>query len=85
MWKIELPYKPGESVYVPICSHTGTWRTEKCEVSHYMVKSEADITIALRQAVNHNFRFARLDEIFPTPEAATAYAEAKQKAWDEKR
>lgn len=85
MWKLELPYKPGDTVYVPICSPMGNWSVDKCEVSHYLIRSDTDIEIAMRQQKNHSFRFCKPSDAFSTPEAAMAYAEAKQKAWDEKR
>ena len=85
MWKLELPFKPGETVYIPTCSHMGTWRIEKCIVSHYLVRGETDYEIAMRHATNHGIRFCRTNEVFATPEAAEEYAKAKQKEWDERR
>ncbi len=85
MWKLELPYRPGDTVYTPTCSHMGSWGIEKCTVSHYLIRGETDIEISMRQEKNHSFRFCKLNEVFSTPEAAKAYAEAKQKEWETKK
>jgi len=85
MWKIELPYKPGETVYVQICSHMGTWKVETCTVSHYLVRSETDIDITMRHGTRHGFRFCKPNEVFPTAEAAEEYIKVKQKEWDERK
>lgn len=85
MWKIELPFKPGDTVYTAVCSHMGTWYTEKCIVSHYLIRSETDIDLSMRREKGHGLRFCKPNEAFPTEEAAKAYAEAKQIEWDKKR
>lgn len=85
MWKLELPYKPGDTVYIPTCSHMGTWRIEKCIVSHYLIRSESNMDIAMRHTSSHGFRFSKPNEVFSTPDAAEEYAKAKQKEWDTKK
>lgn len=40
MWKIELPYAPGEKVVIATCNHLGRWNIEQCEVSHYIVTNK---------------------------------------------
>lgn len=73
MWKIELPYAPGEKVFIATRNHLGHWSTEQCTVSHYIIKSEKDISIALRTSASFSFRFHTLNDVFATEDAAKQY------------
>lgn len=73
MWKIELPYAPGEKVFIATCNHLGHWSVERCEVSHYIVKGDDKIEVALHESKSFNFRFKTLNEVFATEAAARQY------------
>lgn len=73
MWKIELPYAPGEKVYIATRNHLGHWSVEQSEVSHYIIKSERDISIAMRTSANCRFRFHDVNEVFATEAAAQQF------------
>jgi len=85
MWKIELPYVPGTTVYTPICNHLGRWETEECLVHHYIINSETDISVALYTARSYKYRFFSIKEIFATADAAAKYVEEKQKKVEQKK
>ncbi len=84
MWKIALPYKPGEKVFIATSNHLGEWSVERWSVSHYLIKSEEDVSIALCTAERFSFRFLKPFEVFSTEVDAIRYMKQQQEKFKNK-